>query len=242
MADSVRAALHERISLQTVIGWVVLVATLWWIQGQSLVGLGTSLATATILGLADIGADVYDLPSAVKSLGLGLVTLLSGLVLFMIEGGLGVSVVLFVSSIWIVLDSVQTLRHEGHTTDESEEPDGHAVYHQYVTRRVHETLREQELTRLELSAALESDDEAIDRALETLTERGVLSRNGSELHVSSPPKPGPMEYLRNGITDAFARLARPITIEFESETADEDTDIRRQSVEAHNDDRERESV
>jgi hypothetical protein len=241
MADSVRAALRERLRLQTVLVWVGFLAFVFWAFDESVVQLGMTLGSILVFGLLEILADVYDLRSVVESLSQGLFMLFGAVALFVVEGSVGISIVFSLASGWIVLDAVQTLRHKGLTNDEPEERDGHAVYHDYVVRRVHETLRERPLTRLELSVALEADDDAIDSALATLSERGVLSRNGSELHVSSPPEPGSMEHLRNEIADAFTRLAQPVTIEFESETAD-DTDTHRSVNTTRNDDRERESV
>lgn len=239
MADSIRTAFRERLQPRTMLVWVAFLAVLLWFLDDSLMQLGVTLGTGIVLGVANVLIEVYDLHSAVESLGIGLVSLFGGVVLFVLNTDVGASIVLLLMSCWMVFDATQTLRHEGLRDDERHESrDGHAVYHDYVVRRVHETLRERALTRLELSKTLDADDEAIDRALETLAERGVLSRNGSELRVSPPPKPGAIGRVRNGITAAFSRLARPITIEFEDEPDDE-TGARRVGT-TRNDDPERE--
>jgi hypothetical protein len=221
MADSARAAVGNRLRLRSILGWFVLAAFLFWFFDESAVQLGMALATSTILGLSEVLAEVYDLRSEIESLGLALVTLLGGLALVASGDSAGVAVPLVLAGGWMVLDAGQVLRHEGLTNDESDDRDGHAVYHEYVVRQVDETLREQPMTRRELSDTLDADNAAIDRALDTLAERGLLSRKGSELQVSSPPQAGPLGRVRDGIATALGRFARPLTIEFENDTADE---------------------
>ncbi len=224
MADSVRAAVSDRLRPRSILGWLVVVTALWWLFDESTVQVGMTLATSAIVGLADVSTEAYDLRSDVETLGLGFVMLLGGVSLFAFGTSVGVAIVFALAGGWMALDAGQVLRHEGwKATDDHDDRDGHDVYHEYVVRRVDSELRERALTRRELFDALDADDRAIDRALDVLAERGLLSRNGSELRVSSPPQPGTFERARSGIAAPFARLAQPLTIEFADGATDGDT-------------------
>lgn len=224
MADSVREVIRERLSLGAVLFWLVVFGFLFWFFDEPMTQLGTSLAVGAVFGLSDVLIEAYDLRSAVRFLTYGLFALVSAAGWIALSGGgPDMAIVFALAGVWLVLDAVQTIRHEGLKADDEnhDSRDGHDVYHEYVVRRVDEQLRERPMTRRELFDVLDADDAAIDRALDTLTERGLLSREGSELRVSSPPQKGPIGRTRDGITAALGRLARPLTIEFENDTADE---------------------
>ncbi|WP_049900488.1 MFS transporter [Halococcus agarilyticus] len=228
MADSVRVAVRERVSPRAILAWLGLVAFSVWFFDGSVTQTATSLTATGIFGLSELLTEVYDLREIVRTLGFGLMALLSGVALFVL-GGTGtwwLPVVFAALGGWLALDAVQTLRHEGLFIDEGDEdPDGRDVYHDYVTRKVDRTLREQPLTRRELSDALDPDDAALDRAVAELDDRDLLVREGSELRVRSPPEPSTLARARGLATTAAARLARPLTIEFDDEpTADDGTD------------------
>jgi hypothetical protein len=248
MADSVRAALRERLRLRTVLVWFGFLAFIFWFLDSSTLQLGMALASASVFGFLEILTEAYNLRSEVESLGLGLVTLLGGVSLFVFGGSnsdMGAAVTFVLIGSWLVLDAIQMLRHESwKDTDDHGDRDGHEVYREYVVKRVDEELRERALTRRELGDELDADDTAIDHALDVLTERGLLSRNGSELRVSSPPRPGALERARSGIAAPLARLARPLTIEFADETAGGDARPRpvEEAVSESKREREREST
>ena len=229
MADSVRAAVRDRVSYRALLTWLGFVAVSFWLFDRSIAGIGTTLVTAVVLGLSELLTEVYDLRGAVRWLGFGLVVLLSATALFALGNSGGIwwlPAVLAGVGGWMALDAVQILRHEGlFIDDDGERPDGRDVYHDYVTRKVDETLRERALTRRELSTALEPNDEALDRALAELDDRDLLVREGSELRVRSPPESGALARARGLAATAAARLARPLTVEFADEPlADDETD------------------
>src|SRR5699024_1252803 len=221
MAESVREAIRDRVTLRPVLAYVAVFGFLFWFFDEPVIQLGTSLATGLVMGFSGILAEAYDLRSKLKSLVYGLVVLVSGVGLFSLgDSGSCAGLAFMIAGSWIVLDSGQVLRRDGLKTDETPDRDGHEVFQEYVTRQVDSALREQGLTRRELGVRLEADDAAIDRALSTLDDRGLLTRHGSELGVSSPPKPGVIGRVRNGIEHSVGRLARPLTIEFENESDD----------------------
>jgi hypothetical protein len=244
MADSARAAVSNRLRPRSIFLWFVLAAFLFWFYDRSVVQLGMAIATSTILGLSDVFTEVNDLRSEVRALSLAFVTLLGALSLFVFGGSTsdsGAAVAFVLAGGWLALDAGQVLRHEGwKDTDEHSEHDGHDVYHEYVLRQVDSELRERALTRRELMATLDADDAAIDHALDVLAERGLLSRNGSELRVSSPPQSGALARVRSGIAAPLARLARPLTIEFADETRDDDVRSRPDETTVRDSGRERE--
>lgn len=241
MADSVRGAVSDRLRPRSILGWLVVVTALWWLFDESTVQVGMTLATSAIVGLADVSTEAYDLRSDVETLGLGFVMLLGGVSLFAFGTSVDVAIVFALAGGWMALDAGQVLRHEGwKATDDRDNRDGHDVYHEYVLRRVDSELRERALTRRELFDALDADDRAIDRALDVLAERGLLSHNGSELRVSSPPQPGALERARSGIVAPFARLARPLTIEFADEARNDDARSRPDETTVRDSGRERE--
>ncbi|EMA55460.1 MULTISPECIES: hypothetical protein [Halococcus] len=229
MADSVRVAVRERVSSRAILAWLGVIAISVWVFDGSATQTATGLTVTGIFGLSELLTEVYDLRETVRTLGFGLMALLSGVALFVL-GGTGtwwLPVVFAAVGGWLALDSVQTLRHEGLFIDEGdgESPDGRDVYHDYVTRKVDETLREQPLTRRELSDALDPDDATLDHALAELDDRDLLVRQGSELRTESPSEPGGVARARHLAATTAARLARPLTVEFDDEsTADDGTD------------------
>lgn len=207
-------ALRERLRPRSVLGAVAVLAFLRVALDASLVQLATTVVTMAVLGLTDAAAEAYDLREAVRRIGLGVVTLVGGGALLAFDdGAVWTPVVLLAIGCWISLDAVQTIRHEGATVDE---PDGREVYHDYVARTVHEQLQERPHTRRELSQALDAGDDAIDAAVERLRSRGVVERDGSELRVAPRTDPDGLARVRDVVTRAVARLARPVTLEFES--------------------------
>jgi len=229
MADSVRVAVRDRMSYRAVLTWLGFVVITFWLLDGSLAQAVTSLVTTLILGLSELLTEVYDLRGAVRWFGVGLVALLSAAALFALGSSGGVwwlPALLAGVGALIAFDAIQTLRHEGLFIDNDDaNPDGRDVYHDYVTRKVDETLRERSLTRRELSTVLDPDDEALDRALAELDDRDLLVREGSALRVRSPPEPGALVRARGLAATAAARLARPLTVEFDDESpADDGTD------------------
>lgn len=228
MADSVRAAVRNRVNLRAILTWLGFVAISFLFLDGSIAQTATTLTVTGIFGVSEILTEVYDLRGEIRTLGFGLVALLSAVALFVFGSSGGVwwlPVLLAVVGGWLALDAVQTLRHEGLFIDDDDEtPDGRDVYHDYVTRQVDRTLREQRLTRRELLDVLDPDDAAIDRALAELDDRGLLVRQGSELRTESPPEPGGVARARRLATTAAARLARPLTVELESDSSAGDAD------------------
>lgn len=226
MADSVRAAVRDRVSLRAALIWLGFIAFSVWFADGSIAQVGTSLVMGVVLGLSELLSEVYDLRGEVRSFGFGLVVLLSGVALFTLGSSGGVwwlPVLLAGIGGWIALDAVQTFRHEGlFIADDGEDPDGRDVYHDCVTREVDETLRERPLTPRELSTELDPDDAALDRALAELDDRDLLVREGSELRVCSPPEPSALARARGLAATGAARLARPLTVEFDDEPSGDD--------------------
>ncbi len=222
MADSVPAALRERATTRSVIGWLVVVAFLYAVLGSSPLQLATSLVTGAVVGLAGLLTEVYDLRSEVESLGVGLVALIGGTALTVLDGGpasAGVSMLLVGG--WLSLDAVQVLRHEG-MREPTAERDGHEVYRAYVTRRVHETLRDEPRTPRELRESLEADADVVDEAVEALERRGTVVSAGSELRVADAEETtesGPLARTRSTVAGWIRRLLRPVTMEFETDAS-----------------------
>lgn len=215
MADALPTELREQIEARSVLGFLVLLAVLRVFLGASLVQLATTAATGAVHGLSEAAADAYDLRSEVRYLGFGGVVVLSGGALLAFgDGSSGVSAGFLVVGSWILLDAVQTLRYEGVTKSDTAR-DGVEVFHEYVVRRIDETLRERPRTRRELSEALDADEADVDRALETLRERGLLEREGSELRISSASDRGRLGAARDKLGSGASRLARPARLELE---------------------------
>ena len=214
MSAALRDELRERIRLRSVLIGGGLLAALHVLFDASVAQLATTAVTGAVIGLSEAVEEAYDLQSGVRSLGLAGVTLIFGIALLLFDDGIWwLPAAFLVVGAWILLDAVQTLRHDGLAADDDAR-DGEAVYRTYVARRIHETLAERPRTRRELAEALDADDADVDRALDALRERGVLEREGSELRVSSTEK-GPLESTRERIGDGANRLARPLALEFE---------------------------
>lgn len=214
MPDTLRDELRRRVGLRSVLIGVGLLVGLRVLFDASVAQLGVTAVTGAISGLTGAAEEAYDLRSGVRWFGLGAIAVVFGAALFAFDDGAAwLPAAFLLVGVWVLFDAVQTLRHDGIRADETER-DGSEVYHTYVVRRVHEVLDERPRTRRELSEAVDSNDEAIDRALDTLRERGLLDRNGSELRVSSPEE-GVLAMAREKISSGSSRLARPVTLERE---------------------------
>lgn len=214
MADALRDELRDRISLRSLLFGAGLFAALHLLFDASVAQLAVTAVTGVVVSLSEAVEEAYDLQSGVRSLGLAVVTLVSGVALLAFEDGNPWLPAAFLAvGGWLLVDAVQTLRHDGLAAD-GDARDGEAVYRSYVERRVHETLTERPRTRRELFEALDADDQDIERALDALRERGVLDREGSELRISSSEK-GRLAAARERLGDGTRRLARPFALERE---------------------------
>jgi len=219
MADALQDALRENVGVRSVLLSLGLAASLVAFLGVSPVRVGLALAMTAVSVAFEVVADAYGLRSEFDAVGVGVVALVGAAAILSLDGeGTWVAIPFAAAGGWILLDAVQTFRHLGLTEDDDAR-DGREVYEEYVTRRVDETLREQSMTRRELSEALDADAAAVDRALVTLDERGLLAREGSELRVDSPTE-GVAQRVREKVRGALTRLARPLTIEFRDDAED----------------------
>lgn len=221
MAETLRGALRERATTRALVGWIVVVGVLYAVLGSSPLQLATSLATGAVVGAARLITEVYDLRDEVESLALGVVSLAGGAALVAVEGGhqpAGVAFLLI--GAWTVLDAGQVLRHRG-VADPAADRDGREVYREYVGRRVHEAVQDQPRTPRELREALDADGEVVDRAVEELEARDVLRRVGGELRSADDRQDdrGLPARTRSAIAAGLRRLARPVAIEFESQSS-----------------------
>jgi hypothetical protein len=227
MPDSLRDALRERLTAGAALGSVALLAV--WIGplDASLPQLATTVATGLVMTLTDAAGDAYDLRESVEAGGIGLIAVLGGTALLAFgDGSAWLPVALLSVGAWFLLDAVQTVRHEGATVEAeagADARDGRAVYRNYVARRVHETLDAEARTRRELREALDADAGAVDAAVATLRERGVVTVVGSELRVTRSD-PTRRERFRRRLGAAATRLARPVALEFDSDAATERPD------------------
>ncbi|SFR89978.1 hypothetical protein SAMN05216559_0721 [Halomicrobium zhouii] len=222
MAETLRGAVRERATTRALVGWVVVVAALYALLGSSPLQLATSLATGAVVGAARLLAEVYDLRDEVETLALGMISLAGGAALVAVEGdNQSVGVAFLLVGAWTALDAGQVLRHRG-LADPSKARDGRDVYRDYLARRVHEAVRDRRRTPRELREALDAEGEEVDRAVEELRERGVLRRVGGELRSVDDDERadrGTLARTRSAVRAGLHRLARPIAIEFESESS-----------------------
>lgn len=219
MSVSLVDALRERLELRPVLVWLALMAGLYFL-GTPPLQLATTTVMSGVIGLCSVIADSYDLRESVRHVGFGAAMVLGGGGLLVFdESSVLLPVTFLLLGGWCILDSVQTVRHEG-VIDPEVTRDGHDVYHDYVARRVHETLKERSQTRRELGESLDADDEAIDMAIERLLDRDVIKRTGSEFRVSLAEDRSSLDHAYAWVAGMVRRIARPITIEFERDTSD----------------------
>lgn len=216
MSDALRDELRDRFRLRTVLMWVGMLAGFRVVLDASVAQLAVTVVTGALFGLSEAVEEAYDLRSGVRWLGSGGVALVSGAALLAFDDGTAwLPAALLLIGAWILLDGVQTLRHEG-LRDAGDVRDGEDVYREYLVRRVHETLADRPRTRRELADELDADDDDLDRALDALCERGLLERRGSELHVpSSDDEAGPVAAAREKLGSGADRLTRPVRLEFD---------------------------
>jgi biotin operon repressor len=215
MPSTLREAVRERLTLRAVVYFLVAMGILRVAVDASVPQLAVTAALSLVTGAADVVRDVYDVRQSVTGAWAGVVAVLgSGALLGLGEGPVWFSVTFLLVGAWFLLDAVQVARHEGLTEDE---PTGREVYHNYVGRRIHETLDEQPHTRRELFDALEADDETVEAALERLRERGVVIQEGSEFRLDdSDDDSGVLAGVRSAVVGLARRIARPVALELKS--------------------------
>ena len=229
MAETLREALREQVTLRAVAQWLVAGGILYFLLDPAPIQFITTTVSMGIFGLSELVTDVYDVRQSVRNAGLGVYALVSGAVLLLLgdPNVAALPVAFLLVGAWFVVDAVQTARHEGVTEDE---PTGREVYHDYVGRRVHEALEDGPRTRRELSEALDADDEAIDSAVAKLQSRGAVVRESSAFRLDDTDDGG----IADRVAGLARRIARPLTLELGGDGADaddgEDADLKPERV------------
>lgn len=216
MLAPLRRTLRERLDRRTVGKALLLTLVLAWITEQNPGNvLLTFLLSVVLVSGPEVVADAYDLRGEIQSVATGLFVVASGVALAVLGSSgraLAMGALFAVGGAWLLLDGVQTLRHEGVREPESTTPTGDEVYRQYLAERIRDRLRDRPHTRRELRETFEETPEAVDGALDLLRERGLVTQEGSAFVPVEQPDPGPVER-------AARRLARPVTLEFRDDEA-----------------------
>jgi len=231
MPSTLREAVRERLTLRSAVYFLVAMVILRVTVDASVPQLAVTAALSLVTGAADVVRDVYDVRQSVTSAWAGAVAVVgSGALLGLDEGPVWFSVTFLLVGAWFLLDAIQTLRHEGLTEDE---PTGREVYRDYVGRRIHETLDVQPHTRRELFDALEADEETVEAALDRLRERGVVVQKGSEFRLDGSTNDGALAGVRNALVGFARRIARPVTLELESDDDESGASAPRREIGTH---------
>lgn len=172
-----------------------------------------TLIGSAIAGGAGLVADAFDLQEGVRYGGLGLASLFGGVALFVAQGSVLIPAALGLVGVWLALDAVQSVRHGGIDERDDPQPDGEAVYRQYLRRRIRELLGDRSRSGTELYEAMDADTEDVDAALAELRDRNLVSVRGGVYHRDAPESPGRLARGRNWIARSLRRLARPVTVE-----------------------------
>lgn len=220
MADTLREALRDRLGFWPALQWIAVGAVLRHLLDPSPAQFVTTAVSMAVFGLSELVTDVYDVRQSVRHAGFGIYVLISGAALLLLgdSGLVALPVAFLLVGTWFVADAVQTVRHEGATEDV---PDGHEVYHDYVARQVHDLLTDRPRTCRELAEELDADDEALDAAVQTLIDRGVVTRVGSELRVAQSTPDGWLARARDRLATVAGRIARPVALEFGREDGED---------------------
>jgi len=217
MPSRLRDAVEERLSLRNLLVWVAIVAGLRFALDATLPQLAQTVLIGGVHSLGNVVEDAYDVRGGVTNVWIGALAAVGGAFLLVFaDGEAWLPVAFLLIGAWFILDAAQTIRHEGLTEDE---PDGREVYRDYLGRRVHELVDERARTRRELHAEFDAAPADVDAAVETLRERGVVVQSGSELRVPDENR-GTLDRVTGLLGNVAARVARPITLEFEDD-ADE---------------------
>lgn len=200
---------------------ILMLAVVAWISVEAFDAAPEQLAATTIgsaiAGGAGLVADAFDLQDGVRYGGLGLASLFGAVALFVAEGSVLVPAGLGLAGVWLALDGVQSLRHGGIDEREDTQPDGEAVYQQYLRRRIRSLLGDRSRSRTELHETMDADPEDIDAALAQLRDRDLVSLRAGTYHRDTPDPTGRLTRVRNWLVGSARRLARPVTAEFRSD-------------------------
>jgi hypothetical protein len=216
MPSSLRDAVEERLTLHNLLVWVAVLAGFRFGFDATLPQLAQTVLIGGVHSLGNVVEDAYDVRESITNVWIGAIAVVGGAFLFVFgDGEAWLPVAFLLIGAWFLLDAVQTVRHEG-VTASGDEPDGREVYRDYLGRRVHEVLAERPRTRRELHDAFDADPADVDDAVETLRERGVVVQAGSEFRVPDEEE-GTLERISGSLGDLAARVARPLTLGFESD-------------------------
>lgn len=214
MPSALRTEVEQRLRLRNVLSLLAVLALFRLLLDASRLQLATWTATIVIGSAVDVAVAAYGLRDDVKHLGFAFVALVSGgALLAFSDDPLWASAALLAVGTWVLLDTVQTVRHEGLVVEDASPRDGHEVYREYVGRQVHRALQDEPRTRRELVDRLEADVADVDAAIENLLAEGAIERRGAELRIADSSDSA---RLRDRLERVVRRLARPITIEFRS--------------------------
>lgn len=215
MAETLREALREQVTLRAVAQWLVAGGILYFLLDPAPIQFITTTVSMGIFGLSELVTDVYDVRRSVRNGGFGVYALVGGAAMVLSDPNVvALPIAFLLVGAWFVVDAVQTARHEGATEDQ---PTGREVYHDYVGRRVHEALEDGPRTRRELSEALDADDEAVDAALAKLQSHGTVVREGSAFRLDDTDDGG----MSARVVGLARRIARPLTLELDREPSDD---------------------
>lgn len=207
-----RDAARERLSVRSLAGAAVVVATWTLLFDADPPQVAASLATAALVGGADLLADAYDVEGG-RLLGVGVAGAVSAALLAAFgDGAPWLPVGLGAVAAWMVADAVQTIRHGPPGRASEAAADGTEVYHRYVAGQVQERLAEGPRTRLDLEAAMDADAEAVGAALDLLEARGAVERVGGTYRRAGQDD-GRLGRWRERLSWLAGRLLRPVTVE-----------------------------
>jgi hypothetical protein len=197
---------------------ILMLAVVAWVSVEAFDAapeqFGATMIGGAIAGGAGLVADAFDLQEGVRYGGLGLASLFSAVALFVAEGSTLIPAALGLIGVWLVLDGVQSLRYGGIGERDDPQPDGEAVYRQYLRRRIRELLGDRSRSRTELYEVMDADTEDIDATLAELRERDLVSLRGGVYHRDAPESPGGLARARNWLIRSCRRLAQPVTVAF----------------------------
>lgn len=215
------ATLRERLGVRSVATLGAFLVVMTTVFDQPPVQVASSLIMSGFTEGTGLVADAYDLSEGVRRLGFGLSMLFWAAVLFVMADGPTIVTVLGIVGVWVVADSIQSLRHDGVAADPKEPVDGQVVYRQYLERRVLEELRDQPKSRVELVDAFETDATDVEPVLAGLQERGLVEQSGGVYRKPTASRNGLIDRVRNALmaltgrlASVFWRVARPVTVEF----------------------------
>ncbi len=200
-------AVRKRLTLGSFLSVLPALAVLWYLDGGDIGAVLIGGVGIVLAGALGVVIDSYDIDRRIFKLMFGLIILAAGVA--SVQDGTWPAIAFLVGGCWLVLDTVYDYRRgiERHGSTRTNMSLHEMRDFSETAQPILAELREYAKSNAELHAALDANNDEIDRVLDRLVRMGTVTKRGGAYHVNET-RLGPSAFLRK----IASRIARPFTI------------------------------